>query len=367
MHPTGMWAMGRDFVNYWAGARLAVSGEADLLMSPQSYYQYLQSQFGSQLDVHNWSYPPHTLLFIWPLGFLPYLAAFAVWIGAGLGSFYYACRKLTANKVDSLVLLLAPATFICIYTGQNGFFTATLILLAFAFRKDRPVLAGILIGCLTFKPQLGLFIPLILILTRQWTIFLSAAITTLALIGTSIAIFGSEVWVNYLTEIIPQQQEILELYNPQFTRMVPSAFMAAKNIGVPIDMAWVIQYAMSALIFCTVIWGFYKKRPPQLQFALFCTASALFSPYVANYDLVILAPAAYLFYSYLKSETATLATWVWPLIFAVYLIPWLGQKTQEYGVPTYFVILVAFHCAILLTMYRAPVDGQSTDQMPLAA
>ena len=43
--------------------------------------------------------------------------------------------------------------------------------------EDRPIRAGILIGLLTIKPQLGLLIPVILIAERSYATFAAAAVT----------------------------------------------------------------------------------------------------------------------------------------------------------------------------------------------
>jgi len=350
MHPSGMWAMGRDFINYWSGARLALAGETETLSKVGEYIAYLKNEFGQGLDGHNWSYPPHTLLLIWPLALLPYLWAFGLWTFSGLAALYYSLKRLTGNIVDARVLLLAPATFLCIFTGQNGLFSASIILLSFAVMKKRPILAGILIGCLTFKPQLGILFPLVLLLMRKWTVFVSAAITTMALIGLSILIFGQQMWIDYISVILPLQTEILALPHTQFSRMVPSIFMMIKNLGVSMDVAWICQYAVSGFVLLSVIWGFIKERPFGLQIALFCTGSLLFTPYIANYDMIILAPAVYLYYRYLKVREIEISGIKAAFLVVVALSPLIGQVTQSFGVPTFFIILFAFHITVLNTL-----------------
>jgi len=37
---------------------------------------------------------------------------------------------------------------------------------------ERPILAGVLIGCLAYKPQFGLLIPLVLIAGSHWRAFI---------------------------------------------------------------------------------------------------------------------------------------------------------------------------------------------------
>jgi hypothetical protein len=61
----------RDFANYWIAGKLILGGETADLFGPQpQYFRHLTDAFGRDYPWHNWSYPPHYLLFLWPLGWL---------------------------------------------------------------------------------------------------------------------------------------------------------------------------------------------------------------------------------------------------------------------------------------------------------
>lgn len=57
------------------------------------------------------------------------------------------------------------------------------------------LLAGILFGLLTFKPQLGVLLPLALLAGRQWRAFIAAAATAAVLFAASVILFGANVWL----------------------------------------------------------------------------------------------------------------------------------------------------------------------------
>ena len=78
--------------------------------------------------------------------------------------------------------------------GQNGFLTAALIGGTLYLMPVRPVLAGICLGLLSYKPQYGLLFPLVLIAAAQWRVFISAGVTTVALAFVSWLAFGTESW-----------------------------------------------------------------------------------------------------------------------------------------------------------------------------
>ena len=52
--------------------------------------------------------------------------------------------------------------------GQNGFLTAALIGGTLYLMPVRPVLAGICLGLLTYKPQYGLLFPIVLVAAGHW-------------------------------------------------------------------------------------------------------------------------------------------------------------------------------------------------------
>jgi len=58
------------------------------------------------------------------------------------------------RPIELVPLIAAPAAMVNIYVGQNGFFTAALMIAGLLSLERRPVLAGILFGLRTIKPQL---------------------------------------------------------------------------------------------------------------------------------------------------------------------------------------------------------------------
>lgn len=72
----------KDFANYWTAGKLVLSDRTMDLFGPQSiYFANLTAAFGLDYQWHNWSYPPHYLLLIWPLGLLGYKAAMMLFLG----------------------------------------------------------------------------------------------------------------------------------------------------------------------------------------------------------------------------------------------------------------------------------------------
>src|SRR3954469_24913177 len=50
---------GRDFLNVWAGPRIAAQAGITALFDYETYYRALEPLYGAPVPFHNWSYPPH--------------------------------------------------------------------------------------------------------------------------------------------------------------------------------------------------------------------------------------------------------------------------------------------------------------------
>jgi hypothetical protein len=284
--PVG-YLVGRDFVNTWMGAKATLAGNPAPWFDPAIYNAALQQTFGSGYPKHNWSYPPHFLLFTAPLGFLPYLAAYAVWAAAGLAC-YLAVAANGERRLDRLVLLaLAPAVIVNIGFGQIGFVVAALMIAGLVNLDRRPVLAGVMFGLLTIKPQLGLLLPLMLLLTGRWRVIGAAVATFAALFAVTSLVFGLHIWSVYLDVAMPAQMRVMTHDIGFFMPMMPTVFMNMRLAGFPLDAAFAAQAVISVAIVAAVVWTFMRRRDPVLSQALLVTATFVALPYAFNYDMVV--------------------------------------------------------------------------------
>ena len=124
------------------------------------------------LPLHPFLYPPHYLLAAAAVR-RSAADAFAAVVSAdelradGRGA-EPAERQARRTAAFCLSALLSPAAAIAVWLGQNSFLTAALLVGGFALAKRRPLLAGFLLGVLTYKPQFWLMVPIALIAARQW-------------------------------------------------------------------------------------------------------------------------------------------------------------------------------------------------------
>ena len=280
-------AIGRDFLNTWMGGRSALAEGPAAWFDFRVYNDLLRALIGIT-ESYFWSYPPHVLLFIWPFGLMPYLPAFVLWTLGGFALFLYAAASGGVERKHLLFVAVAPAVAINVFIGQNGFFTAALLIGGLVNLDRRPVLAGVLFGILTIKPQLGLLLPVVLVVSGRWRTIAAAAATTAALVAATSWLYGADIWMAYLRNVVPVQHFLQEHGNGMLFLQIPSAFYAGRLIGLPIAVDWALQAIVSAAALAAVIWTFRRRRDPVLSMALLIAAIFLFTPYALNYDMVVL-------------------------------------------------------------------------------
>ena len=284
-------AVGRDFINMRTASQL---GEADRTLEIFDQEKFLAAQrqhMGPKFPFHFWSYPPHALVLTEQLSSLPYRWAFILWTLCGLGLVFYAAQKFWPGKFAPWLLLLAPSSFVNVFLGQNGFFTTALALSGFALLPRRPVLAGVMFGLMTFKPHLGLMIPVALLAMRQWRSIVAAALTAGLFIAASAWMYGSEAWWQFLQSTLPHQMRFMAEGNGPFQWMMPGWFMAGRIVGLPLWLSQLVQ-AIAAVTAAVLVYRVFRGGGEwHLKVSLLFVATLVASPQGFNYDMGLVSVA----------------------------------------------------------------------------
>ncbi len=291
--------VGRDFIHFWTYGQAATSPDPGRFYDPALFNAHLASILGPGHPSLNWSYPPSVMLLTAPFGQIGYFPALLIWTLLGVAVFIpvalrYARRVNVTDWKIVIPVVISPAAMFCLISGQASFFTAALLIGAFFCLDRRPVLAGVLIGLLTVKPQLGLLFPIMLIASGRWRVFATAAVTSLALAGVTAVVLGPQVWIDFVTKSLPVQNVVLADRDLMTTPFFPTVFMNIRGLNAPYAVAMAGQAVVSVFALAAVIWAFNRRRdaPPQMLFALFLTCSVSFSPYMLAYDLLAATFAA---------------------------------------------------------------------------
>jgi hypothetical protein len=278
--------VGRDFLNFWMYGRAAWLPDPSHFYDPRIYRQALAPLLGADYPGQNWSYPPSVMFAAALFGRLPYLAALLCWTILGLGVFVWVLRRQIDQRRLLIPILLSPAAIFCLISGQSSFITTAMLLTIFACLDRRPRLAGILIGVLTLKPQLGLLFPVMLVASGRWRVFMTAALTAMLIVASTAALFGPEVWSDFIVIGIPVQNLVLGDPARIATSFHPTIFMNLYGAGLSYRSAMGIQACFSTLALVAVFFAYKFRRDadPQILAALFLACSICAVPYLLSYD-----------------------------------------------------------------------------------
>jgi hypothetical protein len=343
--------VGRDFLNFWMYGRAAALPDPGRWYDAALYQRELANLLGPGYPGQNWSYPPTIMLLAGPFGRLGYLPALLLWTLAGLTIFLAVAARAIPNRRALLALAVAPAVVFCLISGQSSLITAAMLIGIFATLERRPLDAGVLIGLLTLKPQLGLLFPIVLIASGRWRAFAAATVTALALAATATALFGAQAWIDFLRQGLPTQNLVLADPEHIGTPYYPTVFMNLRGIGLPYAAAMSVQAAFAAAAAAALAWAFRCRADadPRLLLALFAACSISAVPYFLAYDTVALtfAALALLAGGLLDARGGWLAR-------LVYWLPLLQIGLGTLHVPGPALIAPAFAAFIVLRLRHAP-------------
>jgi arabinofuranan 3-O-arabinosyltransferase len=280
-----------DFVNVWAAGQLTLDGNPAAAYDWPTHKAAEVRAIGHDFkDYYGWHYPPTFLFAAAALAMLPYLAAAVVWLAATLVAYVAALGGILSGRTGVLFALGFPAAIWNVTAGQNGFLTAALIGGTLGLMEQRPALAGVCLGLLTYKPQFGLLFPLVLIADRRWLTIAVAAAVAIMLAALSWLAFGSAGWQAFVHWMPISSRIILGEGAADFSRL-QSLFGVVRAFGGSEALAWAIQAAGSLALAVGMILLWRSRVPYDLKAAALAAGALLATPYLYIYDLVVLAVA----------------------------------------------------------------------------
>jgi len=284
-----------DFINVWAAGRLVLDG-----LPAQAYDWDVQKQvevakLGQDfVGYFAWHYPPPFLFVASLLAQLPYQLAYIGWVVFSFLLFLVAMRAIVGHPFGYLLALAIPMAFINALVGQNGFLTAALIGGTLYLIPIRPVLAGICLGLLTYKPQYGLLFPIMLIAGGHWRVFISAGVTAVVLATASWLAFGIESWLAFFHWMPKFSQAFLTEGKAPWWKL-QSIFSMVRYFGGSEPLGWAFQWVLTASVAVVLALVWRSRVPYTLKAAALAAGTLLTTPYLFMYDMMVLAiPIAFL-------------------------------------------------------------------------
>jgi hypothetical protein len=296
--------------------------------------------------------PPLYAWLMVPFSKMPYSIALNIWrlfiIVIALLSTIIITKNLRLDLKwwDSLTILLVSLPgFAVVINGQNTLFFLGLYAIAYMlFTKQHDFTAGVILGFGALKPQLFLFLPVVLIFQKKWNALIGLSSGFLLIISVSVLLVGQEGIVEYLKVFTSNvyldgiQVQVHKMHSfPAFIRLI---------LGLETNPVYLTFFTILSL---TVLFGYLSLiKSLQLESSSLLSLSILgtliATPHLFHYDLTLLLLPFLVIYSwtkdkkqsYIMSRNSRIA------LLALFIYLWLG----------FFIIeIVGVQFSVLLIIY----------------
>jgi glycosyl transferase family 87 len=306
-----------DFTFYYAAAVIGVRhgwGSIYDLGLQQAQLNAMGSGIGIAQLARFISPPPVAWLAL-PFTLLPYPLAYWLWsallLAALTGAWYMAAPE--AGRLRSIFLVAALGWVPVIYglqLGQPGLLVALGVAASyFLLRSGRELEAGLALGVVVLKPQLGFLVPIALLAAQRYRAFTGAAIAIGVLAIASLLNVGPGGVAAYEQRLtfaagVPVNRELT----------------LAPYIG-DLVVTRVLQAAIA--LWAVALAYRFRKRSPELIFVPAIVGGLLASPYLHLDDLVMLGLAAWLYLRFPRRPR-----WSWAYVLALVIA---AEGITEWG------------------------------------
>ncbi|HEU5335985.1 MAG TPA: glycosyltransferase family 87 protein, partial [Terriglobales bacterium] len=307
-------------------------------------------------------YGPQVYLAFWPLARLSYGWAVIAWALLNCAVYlaccyavWRCCPRLQPHAGTVFLLAIAfPGFFNLIAFGQTSGPALALFTLAFlALRSQRMFLAGLAIGLLIYKPQLGLAAAVVFLVAAEWKVVAGAIAGAAAQIAFAWAWFGTTAMRQYFgIWLTPHPLAFIEpkLYEMESLRGFWLLLLPWQNLAG-------VLYVITAIAALAVAWVSWRSRGPlPLRYSALLLATVLAPPHCLIYDLVILAPAFLLTANWvLEHEEASAGPALGVFLYAAYALPLLEPLAKL----SHIQLSVLGFVALEWLVWRALSDDQA--------
>lgn len=323
---------GTDFLQFYVAGSIVREGRAGSLYDLATTHARMEAVAPGARDI---LYVPIQSPLIAkaaaPLAALPYNAAWLGW-SAILGALYTAAcvllwrhaGRLRAYPVEAAACAIAmPAFYSTMLHGQLSAFALLLCALAFvAWTHRAPLVTGLCLGCLAFKPHWVAAALAVWLAAREWRVATGIVVAAIGQLAAMTALTAGLVVTAYIRMLrsVPAIGELLEPRPSLSLRGLASVLVTSNGAALAL-------YACASLLVVVAaarIWRVTDRD--EIRFPVMLLAMVLVSPHVLEYDLLLLAPVFVLLASWIldapDDPSRRLVMWsLCALFFAPVLVP----------------------------------------------
>lgn len=271
-----------DFASRWAGARAfwvdgasPYSEEATRQIQTLIYGRTIAPEEEQEFDPGPFAYPFYTVFFLFPIVWMSYAWAEAIWLVVLEASLF--AGLLVTLRVYSWRpprwLLAWTAVWVFVHypstrgllLGQFALFVFAMVALAlWALKEHRDVLAGLCLALSTFKPQMVfLLIPLLLVWAvreRRWRFIASSAGWMVLFTGASWVVEPG--WVGAFARQVGRYTSYTAIGSPLWI-ITHITFPFLGSWG-----EWLLSGAALVLLIWAAWWALRSREPARLEWVI---------------------------------------------------------------------------------------------------
>jgi hypothetical protein len=363
-----------DFMAFYTGAMFVKEGRGRELydLATQRDYQ-LELTGPPNTQWQPYINPPLLAVALAPLASLPYRYAYwtfaVLTLLAFIGSIVLLKPKLAQLARDRLTWFTTVALtaswlplFRAMAGGQNTLFTILLLVgLYAAWRDERMILAGVMLGLLSYKPQFGLLLGVVFLARGMWVALTAAGATVVAHYALGAAFMGTD-WPIRLLDTLRVHRTLEQQIIANHFSILPTA-----GYSLPSPLAlWLAAIGIAGVaILC--VWqarriGPTDDRFPVLYGLLIC-GTLLVSLHLQHYDVAILAIPTLLTVDYLLGRGRRPSPVLRLLLAFGFLFYPIYRVGASIGFQPLFLWLVAvFIWDWMLLVSRQSAEGPKAEQ-----
>lgn len=284
-----------DFFALWSYGKVLVAGPAAELYDAAGLIAHQIALGMASTQSNPFPYPPIVMPVLWPLGLLSYDTAYAAFMAPTFCLYVLAAGAggPRPRLPLTLAVAVAPTSILTLVAGQTGFLAGALFLGGLRLAPARPLLGGVLLGLLAYKPQLGVLVPVALAAAGQWRCIAAAAATVAVLALATSAGFGWHIWADWLA-YLPAYADQFARESTQTSFLMPTLTAALRALHVAPGIAGAAQAALAA---AGAVWVWRACRHGLTPRAILVLATGTFlaTPHAFVYDLPMFTGALLLF------------------------------------------------------------------------
>lgn len=278
-----------DFITFYSASQLLQRNPPGNLYKASSIHEAQKILANVKVELFAWHYPPTFMLIIYPLHLFNYYSAWIIWTVVTLIPLLVVLRIIYPHSLSVLVFLAFPGTFQNIIHGQNGFLTAFLLGAGLWLLNRKPLISGLLLGSLIYKPHFAILVVPALLAGKHYRALAGFAAAIVFWITTPIMFWGISPWAAFFDNL-PFAGHLLETGALPFFK-IPTSLSGALMIGLSAHLSRIVQLISSAFAITSAIYIWRNSNDHCLKASTLIVSALLASPFAFDYDLVILAPA----------------------------------------------------------------------------